>query len=210
MACSSCWACGGASAGDRRCRACARRAPAGALAVILQHGRRRPSAAAGATSCASVTDCRKSRRCASLRLAHSSCVMQRRSSWQFSRPPHCVASIGSSTATMMSATETVVRRPREVVAAAGAAHALDQARAAQLAEQLLEVGQRDLLPVRHARQRDRALGAVHRHVDHRRDGETSFGGQAHGRSPFRLARARAGAGQRPSGRRTSSRDITLP
>ena len=49
-----------------------------------------------------------------LRLAHSSCVMQRRSSWQFSRPPHCVASIGSSTARMMSATETVSGAAREV------------------------------------------------------------------------------------------------
>ena len=118
----------------------------------------------------------------SLRLAHRSCVMQRRSSWQFSRPPHCVASIGSSTARMMSATETVSARSREVVAAAGAAHALDQAVAAQLAEQLLQVGQRNLLALGHAGQRHRALRAVHRDVDHRRDGESSFGGQAHGRS----------------------------
>src|SRR5712671_3848206 len=42
----------------------------------------------------------------SLRVAQRPCVMQRLSSWQFSLPPHCVASIGSSTAVTMSATET--------------------------------------------------------------------------------------------------------
>jgi hypothetical protein len=33
-------------------------------------------------------------------------VMQREFSWQFSRPPHCVESMHSSTARTMSATET--------------------------------------------------------------------------------------------------------
>src|SRR6266704_2979355 len=45
----------------------------------------------------------------SLSFAHRSWVMQRCSSWQFSLPPHCGASSGSSTAVMMSATDTLSR-----------------------------------------------------------------------------------------------------
>ena len=157
----------------------------GAAAMVLQHRRHRGFVRCCCDQLASVTDRRKSKMCA-FRLAHRSCVMQRRSSWQFSRPPHCVASIGSSTATMMSATETVVGVAREVIAAARAAHAVDQPVAAQLAEQLLEVGQRDLLALGDAGERHRAVGAVHREVDHRRDGETSFGGQSHDRYPWSL------------------------
>ncbi len=119
-----------------------------------------------------------------LRFAHSSCVMQRLpSSLQLSRPPHWVASIGSSTATMTSATEIVSGAARQPIAAAGTAHAFDEAVPAELAEELLEVGQRNLLPLGDAGQRDRGIGAVHRDVDHRGDGESSFGGEAHGRSP---------------------------
>src|SRR5437764_7744217 len=56
-----------------------------------------------ATRSASVTDERYS--CIfSFSVAHRSCVMQRRSSWQFSLPPHWVASSGSSTALTMCAT----------------------------------------------------------------------------------------------------------
>ena len=44
-----------------------------------------------------------------LRVDHRSWVMQRCSSWQFSLPPHWVASRGSSTARMMSATVTCSR-----------------------------------------------------------------------------------------------------
>src|SRR5574341_2028087 len=57
-----------------------------------------------ATRSASVTDERYSY-IFSFSVAPRSCVMQRLSSWQFSLPPHCVASSGSSTAVTMSATE---------------------------------------------------------------------------------------------------------
>ena len=50
------------------------------------------------------------------------------------------------------------RRAREIVATARAADAVDQPRPAQLAEQLLEVGQRDLLALGNRGQRDRAFG----------------------------------------------------
>ena len=83
--------------------------------------------------------------------------MQRLSSLQFSLPPHCVASIGSSTARMMSATDRLLGRMREVIAAARAAHAFDQAVAAQLAEQLLEVRQRNLLALGNAGQGHRPV-----------------------------------------------------
>jgi len=73
---------------------------------------------------------------------------------------------------------------RKTIAAAGTAHAFDEAMAAQLAEELFEIRQGDLLPLRHPGKRDRAFRAVHRDIDHRRDGESSFGGKAHGRSPL--------------------------
>ena len=116
------------------------------------------------------------------RLAHSSCVMQRRSSWQFSR----AAALGRVDRLVDREDDVGDRHrvggARQAVAAARAAHAFDQPVPAQLAEQLLEVGQRDLLALADAGQRDRALGAVHRDVDHRRDGESSFGSESHGRS----------------------------
>ena len=95
---------------------------------------------------------------------------------QFSLPAHPVASIGSSTATMMSA--TVISRRGARVAAARAAGRFDQLVAAQLAEQLLEVGQRNLLALADRGQRHRALLAQGQ-IDHRGDGETAFGGESH-------------------------------
>src|SRR5262245_33715458 len=68
---------------------------------------------------------------------------------------------------------------RERVAAAGAANALDQRVAAQLAEQLLEIRKRDALPLADAGERDGPLAAVHREVEHRGHGEPSLGGQSH-------------------------------
>ena len=57
---------------------------------------------------------------------------------------------------------------------------LDEGMAAQLAEELLEIGERDLLPVGHAGEGRRPLGAVHRDVDHRRNRKSSFGRETHG------------------------------
>jgi hypothetical protein len=92
------------------------------------------------------------------RLAHRSCVMQRPASspMQFSLPPQPVASIGSSTATMMSAT-VISPLAAQRITAAGATGAFHQLMPAQLAEQLLEVGQRDLLALADGRQRHRAI-----------------------------------------------------
>ena len=72
-----------------------------------------------ATQCGGKENCHDDKRCMTHDLwatlnekmcafspAHSSWVMQRRSSRQFSRPPHWVASIGSSTARMISATDS--------------------------------------------------------------------------------------------------------
>ena len=71
----------------------------------------------------------------------------------------------------MSATDTLDASRAERIAAAGAAHALDEAAPAQLAEQLLEVRKRDVLAIRDARQRDRTVRRVQRDIDHRRDRE---------------------------------------
>jgi hypothetical protein len=51
--------------------------------------------------------------------------------------------------------------------------------AAQLAEQLLQVGQGDLLALTDGSQRNRPVGGPQGQIDHRRDGETAFGGQTH-------------------------------
>jgi hypothetical protein len=106
--------------------------------------------------------------------------MQRWSPWQFSRPPHCVESSGSSTGLMMSATEMRLASRARVVAAAGAAHAVDEAAAAQLAEELLEIRERNLLALAHSGQRDGTVGRIERDVQHRRHGEAAFRSQSHG------------------------------
>ena len=67
-----------------------------------------------------------------------------------------------------------VGRMREVVAATRTSNAFDQPVPAQLAEQLLEIGQRYLLSFGNGRERYWRVRAVHRHVDHRRDGKTPF------------------------------------
>jgi hypothetical protein len=53
----------------------------------------------------------------------------------------------------------LVRRPRQLVAAARATHRLDQPGTAQLDEQLLQVGQADVLPLRDRGQRDQVVAA---------------------------------------------------
>jgi hypothetical protein len=51
--------------------------------------------------------------------------------------------------------------------------------AAQLAEQLFQVGQRDLLALADGGQRHRPRVRAQRQVDHRRDGKSALGGQTH-------------------------------
>ena len=83
----------------------------------------------------------------------------------------------------------------ERIAAARAAGALDELVPAQLAEQLLQVGQRDLLPRADRRQGDRAGVLAQGQIDHRGDGETAFGGQTHGNHSSGSVSDAAGAGR---------------
>ena len=64
--------------------------------------------------------------------------------------------------------------------AARTADALDQSVPAQLAEQLLEIRQRDLLALGDGSQRHRTAHPVQGDVNHRGNGEASFRGEAHG------------------------------
>src|SRR5260370_9523593 len=73
----------------------------------------------------------------------------------------------------------------EEIAAAGAAHALDQARGAQLGEELLEIGQGDLLPLGDLGERDRAALAVLGEVDHRHPRLAPPRAEPHGPAPSR-------------------------
>ena len=70
----------------------------------------------------------------------------------------------------------------KVVAAARPTHAFDKTVTTELAEQLLQIRQRNLLSLRNGRERHRRLRAMHRHVDHRRDGKTSFCRKPHFRT----------------------------
>src|SRR5262249_11761818 len=73
----------------------------------------------------------------------------------------------------------LVELARERVAAARAAHAVDQRVPAQLAEQLLQVRERDALALADAGEGHRALPPVHGEVEHGGGGETSFGRESH-------------------------------
>src|SRR6185436_16702202 len=68
---------------------------------------------------------------------------------------------------------------REVIAAAGAPHAGNQLGAPQLAEELLEIGKRDVLTLADRRERNRAAVLAHRQVDHRGHCEPAFGSESH-------------------------------
>src|SRR5437667_12633932 len=69
---------------------------------------------------------------------------------------------------------------RERVASAGPANAVDQRVAPQLAEELLQIRQRDALPLADTGERHRTLAAMHGEVQHRGHCESSFGRQSHG------------------------------
>jgi hypothetical protein len=68
----------------------------------------------------------------------------------------------------------------ERVAAAGAARALDELVPAQLAEQLFQVRQGDLLALRDGSEGDRTIAGAEGQIDHCRDSKSAFGGQTHG------------------------------
>src|SRR5712691_11326082 len=68
----------------------------------------------------------------------------------------------------------------QAIAAAGPAHAADQATAPQLGKELLEIGERDLLPFGDLGERDRVAAAVPGEVDHRHHRIAAPGADLHG------------------------------
>ncbi len=70
-------------------------------------------------------------------------------------------------------------RPSQAVAAGASARALHQSGTPQLEEQLLQVGQRDLLALGDRRQRQGALGAILGQIGHGRDGVPAARVQLH-------------------------------
>src|SRR5438094_6298691 len=66
------------------------------------------------------------------------------------------------------------------IAAARPAHAVDKAALAQLGEELLEIGQRNLLPRGDVGERHRPLAAALGEIDHRHDRVAAFGAELHG------------------------------
>src|SRR5580704_7602347 len=105
----------------------------------------------------------------------------------------------------------VVAMMRQQIAAARAAHALDQTAAAQLGEQLLEIRQRNLLPLGDFGKAHRLAIAVPRQIDHCHDRIAALGAEPHG---FALAiRARTGSaagagGRSPATGRSRSSSLT--
>src|SRR3954467_5939579 len=73
----------------------------------------------------------------------------------------------------------LLRSLSNVVATTWPADARHELRAAQLAEQLLQVGKRDVLAVADRRERDRPAVLAHGQIDHRGDGEPAFRSESH-------------------------------
>mgnify|MGYP003344420052 CR=1 FL=1 len=71
------------------------------------------------------------------------------------------------------------RGPRQAIAAAWSAHALDQSGPPQPGEQLLEIRQRDFLPGRDVRQGNRLGLGMTRQINHRHYGVTTLGAELH-------------------------------
>src|SRR5207344_206122 len=92
----------------------------------------------------------------------------------------------------------VVLVMRQQVPAAGAAHAPDQPAAAQLGKQLLEIGERNLLPLGDLGERDRVAVAVPREIDHRHHRIAALGAELHGCALAARRRAGSGTGAGPS------------
>jgi hypothetical protein len=76
-----------------------------------------------------------------------------------------------------------LQRLGQAIAAAGAAHAGNQLAATQLAEQLLQIGKGNLLPLADTGQSHRTGMLAQGKIDHRGYRKTSFGRQSHLNSP---------------------------
>src|SRR4051794_16547758 len=86
----------------------------------------------------------------------------------------------------------LVAAVRQQITAARAAHAFNQPAAAQLGEELLQIAERDFLPLGNLGERHRAAIAMLRQIDHRHHRIAAFGAEPHG---FALAtRRRLGSG----------------
>ena len=99
-------------------------------------------------------------------------------------------------------------RPAQAIAAEAAAHALDQAGAAQFEEQLLQVGQRDLLALGDGRQGQRAVRAILGEIGHGHHRVPASGIQLHG--CLAPTGGGAGPGRSRTGKPQLLRSIPLP
>src|SRR3970282_2104515 len=68
----------------------------------------------------------------------------------------------------------------QAISTAWTAYAIDQVMPPQLAEKLLQIGERDLLARADLRERNRPPAVAHCKIDHCRYRESSFGRQSHG------------------------------
>lgn len=66
------------------------------------------------------------------------------------------------------------------ITAAGAAQAFNQLGAAQLAEQLFQIGKGDVLPFADGAELNGTILGIHGQIDHCCYGKAAFGGQSHG------------------------------
>src|SRR5947209_2846053 len=82
-----------------------------------------------------------------------------------------------------------LRRARQVVAAAGTADARHQLVAAELAEELLQVGKRNTLALADGCERHGTAGLAHRQVDHCGNGKPALRSESHMPSGERNKRA---------------------
>src|SRR5689334_5272191 len=81
---------------------------------------------------------------------------------------------------------------RQEIAAARPAHALDEITGAQLGEKLLEIRERDFLPLGDLGKRDRLAAAMLGEIDHRHHGVASFGAESHSLTLLRAGSKAAG------------------
>ena len=117
----------------------------------------------------------------SFRRVHKSWVRQRPLSppMQLSLPPQPVASIGFVDGLDDVGHGDVLSATTQRIPAARTARGLHELGPAQLAEQLLQVRERDLLALADGGERNRPLVLAQGEVQHGGNGKTAFGGQSH-------------------------------
>ena len=110
----------------------------------------------------------------------------------------CIAALAIFFAAALGGVQRLVHRHNDIghgnvaglaaqlVAATGAAGGLHQLMPTQLAKELLQVGQRDLLALADSRQRDRPGVLAQSQINHGGDRKTAFGSKTHGKLLVRL------------------------